>query len=119
MRELRCTVETSQGCTIVKLEGFLDAHTASDLEKRLEELAQSGLYRVILDFADLEYISSAGLGVLMGAINTFREHEGDLKLVSLPPKIFKVFDLLGFTRLFAIYPDISTALEAFDTESSH
>lgn len=119
MRELRCTQETVGTTILVKLEGFLDSHTASELEKRLEDLALAGHYQVVLDFKCLEYISSAGLGVLMGAISTFREHEGDLKLVSLPPKIFKVFDLLGFTRLFEIHEDVDSAIAAFAPDPSH
>jgi len=62
---------------------------------------------------ELNYISSAGLGVFMGFIETVRENEGDIKLTSMSPKIFRVFDLLGFPTLYDILENEDEAIKKF------
>jgi anti-sigma B factor antagonist len=68
---------------------------------------------VILDFSSLEYISSAGLGVLMGFIEEVRSDGGDMKFASVPDKIYHVLDLLGFPIVFTIAATVPEATEAF------
>lgn len=113
METFKQSIETAGDITFLKPEGFIDAHTAPELEKALNDLLAQHRYKVILDCQNMEYISSAGLGVLMGAISTFRQNKGDMKLVQLPPKVFKVFDLLGFTKLFEIFDSRGEAIAAF------
>jgi len=64
--------------------------------------------------ADLNYISSAGLGVFMGFIEEIREKKGDIKLSNMSDKVFKVFDLLGFPALYQIFKDESDAEEEYN-----
>ena len=96
------------------LEGFLDAHTAPELEVQLEKLIEEGRYNIVVNFKDLNYISSAGLGVFMGYIETIRTHGGDIKMSNMTPKIFRVFDLLGFPTLYNIVDDEAEAVELFE-----
>jgi anti-sigma B factor antagonist len=99
--------------SILRLKGYLDAHTASDLENALQKLVDEKRYRVIVNFTELGYISSAGLGVFMGFIEPMRTGGGDIKLTNMSPKIFRVFDLLGFPALYEIRDDESLALVSF------
>ena len=113
MKTFKQSVETEGNITFIRVEGYIDAHTAPELEKVLQDMIADGRYKVVLDFQQMEYISSAGLGVLMGAISTFRENQGDMKLVNLPSKVYKVFDLLGFSKLFEIFDNRQDAIAAF------
>lgn len=113
METFKQSIETVDDITFLKPEGFIDAHTAPELEKVLNDLLTERHYKVVLDCQNMEYISSAGLGVLMGAISSFRQNRGDMKLAHLPPKVFKVFDLLGFTKLFEIFDSRTEAIAAF------
>src|SRR5947207_14510946 len=89
--------------TLIELSGQLDAHTAPEFERFLEErVGNEKKTKLILDFSNLEYISSAGLGVLMGLIEEVRSQFGDMKLIKVPEKIYHVLDLLGFTIVFEI-----------------
>ncbi len=100
--------------TILELAGQLDAHTAPEFERFLEtRVRDERKAKLILDFHNLEYISSAGLGVLMGLIEEVRSQGGDMKLAALPEKIFHVLDLLGFPVVFQIYPTVLEAAVAF------
>jgi anti-sigma B factor antagonist len=88
--------------SILRLAGFLDANTIPQFEAAIQELIDAQRYKIITDLRDLTYISSAGLGVYMGFIEDVREAGGDIKLCNLQEKIFKIFDQLGFPRLFDI-----------------
>lgn len=98
---------------VVSVAGQLDAHTASDLETALYGLITDGSNRLVIDFAGLDYISSAGLGVFMVFIEQVRSAGGDIKLAAMQPKVAMVFDLLGFQVLFEMYPTVDEAIHAF------
>lgn len=97
------------------LKGYLDAHTSPILENSLEELINSGKTRILVNFRDLDYISSAGLGVFMAFIEDVRESGGDIKLTEMQPKVFSVFDLLGFPMLFDIEKEEKAAIDKFNS----
>lgn len=91
--------------SVLYLSGFLDAHTAPKFEDGLQKLIKEERVRIIVNLKNLDYISSAGLGVFMGFIEEIRDKGGDIKLSNLSAKVFKVFDLLGFPALYEIYDD--------------
>ncbi|HFE53480.1 MAG TPA: anti-sigma factor antagonist [Bacteroidetes bacterium] len=99
--------------TTLYLKGYLDAHTAPELENAFQKLVEEKRFNVVVSMADLTYISSAGMGVFMGFIETMRENRGDIKLSELPPKIYRVFDLLGFPLLYEVYEKEEQALKKF------
>ncbi|MEJ2054495.1 MAG: STAS domain-containing protein [Calditrichaceae bacterium] len=99
--------------SVLHLSGFLDAHTVPVFEESIQKLIKQEIYNIIVNMENLDYISSAGLGVFMGFIEEIREQGGDIKLSNLSPKVYKVFDLLGFPALFEIFEDESEAKSKF------
>jgi anti-sigma B factor antagonist len=99
--------------TTLYLKGYLDAHTAPELESAFQRLVDEKRFNVVVSMAELTYISSAGMGVFMGFIETMRDNRGDIKLSNLPPKIYRVFDLLGFPLLYEVYEEEEQALKKF------
>ncbi len=97
----------------VDLHGYLDAHTAPELEKALADIVDSGRYRIIVNFNGLDYISSAGLGVFMAFIEDVRNSGGDIKMSDMNEKVYSVFDLLGFPLLFDIVKTENEAIGKF------
>lgn len=95
------------------LHGELDAHTASELETVLQDLIARENLRIIVNFNQLDYIASAGLGVFMAYIEDVRTEGGDIKLTNMNKKVFNVFDLLGFPALYDILDDESEAIDKF------
>lgn len=104
---------TSGNLTILALNGFLDAHTAPDFEKVVQQEFDAGNIRLIADCGGLNYISSAGLGVFMSFIEDIREAGGDLKICNLPPKVAQVFEILGFNSIFDMLPTVDDAAQSF------
>ncbi len=115
MRKLNIVVDTISGTDITKVtvQGFLDAHTVPEMEKIIQNLIHDEKYKIIVDFKELSYISSAGLGVFMSVIGDVKGNDGDIVLMDMPPKIYKVFDLLGFTEIFTIVDNEEAAIQAF------
>jgi anti-sigma B factor antagonist len=102
-----------EGIRILALDGYLDAHTAPQFEQAIEEEYHAGRNRMVVDCAKLTYISSAGLGVFMSFIEEIRTAGGDIKLAGIVPKVYQVFEVLGFPALFDILDDVDAALRRF------
>ncbi len=83
----------------VTLEGRLDTTTAPELENDLHDL--EGITHLILDFSKLDYISSAGLRVLLSAHKTMQK-KGDMKIVHVNDLVQEVFDVTGFSDILTI-----------------
>ncbi|UCF63300.1 MAG: STAS domain-containing protein [bacterium] len=98
---------------ILNIQGFLDAHTAPNFENELQKLIKENSFKIIVNLDGLQYISSAGLGVFMGVIEDIRNNGGDLKICCAAPKVFKVFDLLGFPSLYEFYDSEEKAISNF------
>lgn len=97
---------------ILSLGGRMDSTTSPDAEAHLNRLIGEGAHRIVVDFRDLEYISSAGLRVLLASQKRLKQAGGAVLLSALRPEIRKVFDIAGFNRLFTIYPTLEEALGA-------
>ena len=82
------------------LEGRLDTITSPDLEDKVEE-ALADAKKLIFDFGKLEYISSAGLRVLLGTSQEM-EDRGEMTVRNLTPAVQEVFDITGFSEAFDI-----------------
>jgi len=102
---------------VLELNGELDAHTAAQLEESLQNLLNKNKHHIIVNCTRLEYISSAGLGVFMAYIEDVRGLGGDIKLTNMNPRVYNVFDLLGFPTLYDIMDDESDAVAQFANPS--
>lgn len=109
MNTFSISIDHQENAVIVRLHGYLDAHTANDFERELRALVQQGALNIIVDFEHLDYISSAGIGVFMVFIEDIRRNHGDILLAAMKENVFSVFDLLGFHILFKIYQTVDEA----------
>jgi len=110
MADLSIQVRDVDGVAVLRPEGFINAHTVRQFEGALEKLVAEGRYTILLDCKALNYISSAGLGAIMGLIETVREHGGDILLCNLQDNVYAIFDTLGFTQLYRVFSTDAEAL---------
>lgn len=94
---LNITTERNEDVLAVTLSGRLDTVTAPDLAENLKEL--SGITNIVMDCADLSYVSSAGLRVLLTARKSI---SGELVLEHVTPSVLDVLDITGFTGILTI-----------------
>ena len=92
------------------LIGQLDAHSAPLLEKDIESVIDNTKQIFVFNLSNLEYISSAGLGVFMSFVQQLRENEGDIMFTELNERVKNVMHLLGFNHIFKIFDTESDAV---------
>ncbi len=113
MNGLKINVDERGGIVFIELGGYLDAHTYEKFEEVLEEKFAEGRFRYVMDLSRLEYISSAGAGVFIGAAGTCQDHMGKVVLVRPTPEVQEIFELLGVCQLFLTVREREQALAKF------
>jgi anti-sigma B factor antagonist len=116
MKDFRIEREARGTVQLVRLSGSLDMYSFPRLEAQLNTLFQQAQHRVLLDCRDLDYIGSAGLGALIGFAKQAREQGGDVKLLNVPDRIFKIIELLGFTKVLQVFSTEPDALASFESK---
>ena len=95
---------------ILKPVGRLDSASSPELERILGDHLEQGVARVIFDFSDLAYTSSAGLRVVLVAAKKLRPVNGRLVLAGMREAVREIFEVSGFLSLFEFAADVEQAL---------
>jgi anti-sigma B factor antagonist len=103
---------TANGVVVLGVRGRLDAGNADALEGRLLARIDAGETRLVIDCAGLDYISSAGLRVLLVAAKRLRARSGAIAVAALKDDIKEVFDIAGFASIFPICATAAAAVAA-------
>ena len=104
--------EQSGDVVIVKLTGRLDSGTAQPAEESFARVLASGTPHLAIDMSSLEYISSAGLRVLLVVAKKVQQAQGKVVLFGLVRNVREVFSISGFDRIFSIQADAAAAVAA-------
>jgi anti-sigma B factor antagonist len=108
------TEEQHDGIHIVAIDGRLDSGTAPSLDQNLTAAITKGLKRIIIDFVRIEYMSSAGLRVILKTAKELERLGGMLVLCSLADYIQEVFEISGFTEFLSIKENRNDAESVFN-----
>lgn len=100
--------------SIIKVGGYIDTTTSSEVERALNSLLKQGRFKIIIDLGNVDYISSAGWGIFISEIKSIRENSGDLKLVSMIPDVYEIFELLEFHHILDVYDTNQEAIQKFE-----
>ncbi len=107
-------VTSYKHCDLVKVVGRVDSATAPQFAEAVQGITDQGRFKMILDLSALDFISSAGLRVLINTQKTCKRYNrGEVVLASVPANIFAALDLSGFTVLFQIFDDVTNAVGNF------
>lgn len=100
--------------TVLVIEGRIDSSTSAELEKKLIVMIETEKEKdIIIDFSAMDYISSAGLRVLLMAAKKAGKMGGKVVLVGLSVNVKEVFDISGFSNIFNIYASQEEAVKTF------
>ena len=99
------------GVSIFKLTGRLDSKTSPEFEKKIFDAIEKGSKNMIVDFEDLDYISSAGLRVVLKATKDLKRSDGKFILCAMKDYVKEVFEISGFDTFLPIVSTMDDALQ--------
>jgi anti-anti-sigma factor len=102
--------QTRDGVLILRPVGRLDSASSPELERVVTEQIEAGTRRLVFDLADMDYVSSAGLRVILLAGKKLRAAQGKLALAGMRDMVKDVFEMSGFLTLFAVTPTVDEAI---------
>ncbi len=110
--EIQTTVHN--GITIIACNGQITLGLGSNQFRAvLRELLQQGAQAIIVDFAQVSYLDSTGIGELVGAYTAAHNSGAAIKLAAVPEKILELLEITKLNTVFQIYPDRDAAIAAF------
>lgn len=110
---MQIDIKEVDGIKIVNFIGNLDTNTAPEAESQINGLLENGASKILVNFENLNYISSAGLRVLLATAKKMLATGGSLKVCSLNNTVQEVFDISGFNTILSLAANEADALAAF------
>jgi len=110
-------VDEADGCLIMYLTGYIDTYNSNFFQKRVNRAIEAGFIRLIFHCGSLNYVSSTGIGSFTAFLKTVKPRGGDLVLLEIQPKVYEVFQLLGFSQFFNIRENLDDAKTFFNKGS--
>ena len=104
------TIRNEGDTKIVMLQGKLDTNSTPNAESEINSLLDNGVNKLLINFEQLSYISSAGLRLLLATAKRLQGSGGDLRVCSLNEMATEVFELSGFTAIINVFASEQEAL---------
>jgi anti-anti-sigma factor len=109
-------VDEVEGCLVLSLTGYIDTYNSNHFQKRITKVFDAGFSRLIFHCGGLNYVSSTGIGSFITFLKTAKPRGGDLVLLEIQPKVYEVFQLLGFSQFFNIKDNLADSINFFRSE---
>jgi anti-anti-sigma factor len=106
-------VDGAEGCLVMYLTGYIDTYNSNFFQKRVNKAIETGFIRLIFHCGSLNYVSSTGIGSFTAFLKAVKPRNGDLVLLEIQPKVYEVFQLLGFSHFFNIKENLEEAISFF------
>jgi anti-sigma B factor antagonist len=105
--------ETKDSITVVRLEGNLDTNTSTDAQDYLNNAIDGGASKVVVSFDKVDFVSSAGLRVLLATAKKLGGGGGALRVCGLNETVTEIFEISGFSTILSVFPSETEALSGF------
>jgi len=101
------------GCLVFQMSGHIDKSNKKFFRKQIDKAISMNFIHIILDLAEYHEVSEYGIGTFTGVLKALKIHGGDLVLMRMQPKVYEVYQLLGFSKFFRIRDNIQDAVDSF------
>jgi anti-sigma B factor antagonist len=109
---LKIKESVTDGVCIISPSGDIDAHTSPIFKESIDRSISAGNTMIVFDFTSLNYISSAGIGLLNAALNTLKGKGGKMSIACASPAVLDTLDVMYFTKKVPARNDIQSAISA-------
>ena len=110
---MKLETKTIDQVTVVEMEGNLDTNTSADAQEHINTLIDDGTVKLLVDFAKVDFVSSAGLRVLLATAKRLGGTGGSLRICGLNETVGEVFEISGFSVILNVFGSEAEALEGF------
>jgi anti-anti-sigma factor len=110
-------IDSVKGCLVLYLTGYVDTYNSNMFQKRVTKAIENGFNKLIFHCGSLNYVSSTGIGSFTHFLKAVKPLGGDLVLLEIQPRVYEVFQLLGFSQFFNIKDNLNDAVAFFSSES--
>ncbi len=107
--ELQLSARAGRGCTVVRVAGELDMETGPQLQDYLREFVDAGARRLVLDFTDVPFMDSSGLGLLVDVVKLLRDRNGRLCLAAVQDPVRNVLVLSAADQVVDVFATVEAA----------
>jgi len=107
---LKITDKVSEGVCIIELSGDIDAHTSPSFKESIDKNISAGNIRIVFDFSGVNYISSAGIGVLNAALHSIKAKGGRMSIACANKVVYDTLDIMYFTKKISVKSDLSSSI---------
>ncbi len=107
------TVSPQSDIVLVRINGPLDTVASFSFHEKMNDLIKNGAYKFIIDLEQLEYISSAGIGVFPGMAMELHKKRGGIVFINVSHKTYKLFEMIGLTTILSIKDSLEDAIQEF------
>ncbi|GAB6089348.1 STAS domain-containing protein [Spirochaeta dissipatitropha] len=109
-------VDSCKTCLVFRLNGYIDTYNSNFFQKRVSKAIEAGYTQLIFHCGALNYVSSTGIGAFTAFLKALKPKGGDLVLLQIQPKVYEVFQLLGFSQFFSIKDTLEDAVGFFQED---
>lgn len=110
-------VDKVPSCIIINLNGYIDTYNSTVFQKQVSKIVAASFVNLIFNCASLTYVSSTGIGSFTSFLKMVKPKGGDVVLMNIQPKVYEVFQLLGFSQFFNIKDTLDEAEDFFKAGS--
>jgi anti-anti-sigma factor len=103
-------------CLMLSLTGYIDTYNSSFFQKCIQKVIGAGFNKLIFQCGSLNYVSSTGIGSFTTFLKTVKQNGGDLIILDIQPKVYEVFQLLGFSQFFNIKDNLDDSISFFRSD---
>jgi anti-sigma B factor antagonist len=109
---MKCVTEEKANIVIMRVEGRIGPD-ATLISEKVYDCIDQGKHRILVDMKLVNWMSSTGLGILIGSLTTLRNHNGDLKLLNVGEKVREILRVTKLDKIFETYEDEEKAIGSF------
>lgn len=109
--DLEIDIVNKKEKSIIYLFGEIDLYTAPKLKKAILPLTEKSGYQIVVDFDEVNYMDSTGLGVFISVLKSTKEHDSHFKIINLDDKVFRLFKITGLDEIIEVHSKSRSEVE--------
>lgn len=114
--DINLTAKTlANGVCVISLRGDIGAETVNDFKTKIDGIINSSTKKYIMDFQEVSYLNSIGVGAVAAALKKAKKFQGNIKLINVSPSIQELFEMTRLTKVFEMFDSEEEAVRSYET----